>query len=98
MIDLASWAKKWNDEATLRRLATLPEHSSISPWALLGVFAIGLVAGVAIGGYALSQRTMLRRLGGETDWLEDQGTEPVSVTTHRSNHRPKVTAEVKLRD
>lgn len=95
MIDLRSLPKRWNDEPTLGRLVTLPENSSVSPWALLGVFAIGLIAGAAIGGYALSQRSILRRLGGDTDWMDDQGTEPVSVTTHRSNHRPKATAEVK---
>jgi len=95
VIDLRSWPKKWNDEAKLSRLITLPEHSSVSPWALMGVFAIGLIAGAALGGYALSQRSPFRRFGSDTDWMEDQGTEPVSVTTHRSNHRPKVTAEVK---
>jgi hypothetical protein len=95
VIDLRSWPKKWNDEATLGRLVKLPERSSASPWALLGVFAIGLIAGAALGGYALSQRSPLRRFGQGTDWLEDQGTEPVSVTTHRSNHRQKATSEVK---
>lgn len=95
MIDLRSWPKKWNDEARLSRLVTLPEHSGVSPWALVGSFAIGLIAGAAIGGYALSQRSPLRRLVSHTDWMEDQGTEPVSVTTHRSNHRPKATSEVK---
>ena len=94
MIDLRSWPKKWNDEATLGRIVTLPEHSSTSPWALLGVFAIGLIAGAAIGGYALSQRSVMRRLGGDTDWMEDRASEPVTVTTHRSNNRPKVRAEV----
>ncbi len=95
MIDLRSWPKKWNDEARLSRFVTLPENSSISPWALLGVFAIGLIAGAALGGFALSQRSPLRRFRPETDWMEDQGTEPVSVTTHRSNSRPRATVEVK---
>lgn len=95
MIDLRSLPKRWNDEATLRRLATLPEHSSISPWTVIGLFAIGLIAGAAIGGYALSRRSIQQRLGLDTDWVDDQGTEPVTVTTHRSNHRPKSPAEVK---
>ena len=95
MIDVRSWPKKWNDEAALSRFVTLPENSSVSPWALLGVFALGLIAGAALGGYALSRGSMLRRFGGDTDWIEDQGTERVAVTTHRSNHRPKATAEVK---
>ena len=95
MIDLRSWPKRWNDEATLSRLATLPEHSSISRWTLAGVFAIGLIAGAAIGGLAFSQRSIQQRLGTDTDWMDDQGTEPVTVTTHRSNHRPKSPAEVK---
>ena len=92
---MRSWPKKWNDEATLGRLLKLPERSSASTWALLGVFAIGLIAGAALGGYALSQRSPLRRFGQGTDWMEDQGTEPVSVTTHRSNHRQKATSEVR---
>jgi hypothetical protein len=95
VIDLRSWPKKWNDEATLSRLVRLPEHSAVSPWALLGVFAIGLIAGAALGGYALSPRSPFRRFGPGTDWMEDQGTEPVSVTTHRSNHRQKATSEVR---
>ncbi|MEO8745857.1 MAG: hypothetical protein ABI455_11405 [Candidatus Dormiibacterota bacterium] len=91
---MRSWPKKWND-ASLRQIATLPEASSSRPWALVGMFAIGLVAGAAIGGYAVSQRSMLRQLGQFTDWTDDQGTEEVSVTSHRSNHRPRTKAGVK---
>ena len=60
-MELSSWPKKWNDAAR-RRISTLPDHSPSRPWPLLGMLALGLVAGAAIGGYAVSQRSQMRRL------------------------------------
>lgn len=101
MIDLRSWPKKWND-ASLRQIATLPEDSPFRPWPMLGMLMLGLVAGVAIGGYAVSQRSNMRRLGMHAhrmgDELEAMGmddpVEPVAATSPRSNHRRKATSEV----
>jgi len=60
-MELRSWPKKWNDAAR-RRISTLPDNSQSRPWPLLGMLALGLVAGAAIGGYAVSQRSQMRRL------------------------------------
>ena len=68
---------------------------------LLGMLALGLVAGVAIGGYAMSQRSHMKRLsdyahrmGDELSGTDSDEDNPVAVTTHRSNHRRKATSEV----
>ena len=61
MNHLRSWPKKWNDAAT-RRIARLPENSPPRPWPLLAMFALGLVAGAGLGGYAVSQRWQMKRL------------------------------------
>ena len=99
-MDIRSWPKKWND-ASLRQFATLPEFSpSPRPWPLLGMLALGLVAGVAIGGYTVSQRSHMRRLAGYAhrmgDGLADMSTDEVErpLTAPRSNHRRKAAAEV----
>lgn len=60
-MELRSWPKKWNDAAR-RRISTLPGNPPSRPWPLLGMLALGLVAGAAIGGYAVSQRSQMRRL------------------------------------
>ena len=101
MIDLRSWPKKWND-ASLRQIATLPEDSPARPWPMLGMLMLGLVAGAAIGGYAVSQRSNMRRLGMHAhemgDELEamsmDDAAKPVAETSPRSNHRRKAASEV----
>jgi hypothetical protein len=101
VIDLRSWPKKWND-ASLRQIATLPEDSSSRPWPMLGMLTLGLVAGAAIGGYAVSQRSHMKRLGMHAhqmgDELEamgvDDAVEPVAATSPRSNHRRKAISEV----
>ena len=101
MTDLRSWAKRWND-ASRRRIAILREPSPPGRWPFLGMFAMGLVAG-AIGSYAVTQRSQIKRLVrralsarrqamGEFGGVEL--AEPVSVTTHRSNHRRKAAVEV----
>lgn len=101
MTDLRSWAKRWND-ASLRQLATLREPKSSRRWPLLSMFAIGLVAG-AIGSYAVTQRSQIKRFAIRTlsvrdDVLDEFGgverREPASVTSRRSNHRRKAAVEV----
>jgi uncharacterized protein HemX len=99
---MRSWPKKWNDSG-LRDIAILPESSSSGPWPLLGMLALGLVAGAAIGGYAVSQRQQMKRLaehahrmGDRLDALDRTDTnESATVETARtSNHRRKATTEV----
>jgi hypothetical protein len=99
-VDVRSWPKKWND-ASLRQFATLPEFSpSPRPWPMLGMLALGLVAGVAIGGYTASQRSHMKRLAGYThrmgDGLAEMSTDEVGrpPAATRSNHRRKAAAEV----
>jgi hypothetical protein len=100
LIDLRSWPKKWND-ASLRQIANLPEYSPSRPWPLLGMLALGLVAGAAIGGYAVSQRSQVKRLAMHAQRMgidleamgRDDIVEPVAVASVRSNHRRKAGAE-----
>jgi hypothetical protein len=100
-MDIKSWPKKWND-ASLRDIATLPEFSPSRPWSLLGMLALGLVAGAAIGGYAASQRSQLKRLSTYAHRLGDElaaedveAVKPVVVATSpRSNHRRKAAARI----
>ncbi|MHB8613774.1 MAG: hypothetical protein ACYDAL_15330 [Candidatus Dormibacteraceae bacterium] len=99
--DLRSWAKHWNDAALERLAATLPSRAPSRTWPLLGMLALGLVAGAAIGGYAVSQRSHMKRLsdyarrvGDEPAVSDSDDDNPVAVTTHRSNHRRKATSEV----
>ena len=101
MINLRSWGKNWNDAALERIAAALPSRSESRPWPMFGMLALGLVAGVAIGGYAMSQRSQMKRLAGYAHRMGDElggagepENEPVAVTTHRSNHRRKATSEV----
>jgi hypothetical protein len=99
-MDFRSWPKRWN-EASLGDFAPLPEYPQSRPWPLLGMLAIGLVAGAALGGYAVSQRTQMKRLAKHAHRMGDElaamgrgeMAEPVA-TTHRSNHRRKATSEV----
>jgi hypothetical protein len=88
----------------MERIAdALPRNSPSRTWPLLGMLALGLVAGAALGGYAVSQRSHMKRLSGYAHRMRDQLAnsesfdeevpEPV-VTTHRSNHRRKATSEV----
>jgi len=99
--DLKSWGRHWNDAAMERIADALPRREPSRTWPLLGMLALGLVAGAAIGGYAVSQRSHMKRL---SDYAHRMGDElagpdtdednPVAVTTHRSNHRRKATSEV----
>jgi hypothetical protein len=101
-MDFRSWPKKWND-AGLREIAILPENSQSRPWPMLGMLAVGLVAGAALGGYAASQRSQMRRLAKQAHRMGDQlaamgRVEAVKsvevVQSSRSNHRRKASAEV----
>ena len=101
MIDLRSWGKSWNDAALERIAASLPRRSESRPWPMFGMLAVGLLAGLAIGGYAVAQRSQMKRLAGYVHRMGDElaaagepEDEPVAVTTHRSNHRRKATSEV----
>ena len=101
LTDLRSWGKHWNDAAIERIAGALPRSSPSRTWPLLGMLALGLVAGAVLGGYAVSQRSHMKRL---SDYAHRMGDElapddsdddsPVAVTTHRSNHRRKATSEV----
>jgi hypothetical protein len=98
--NLRSWRTKWND-AAIRRIATLPESSPPRTWPLLGMLALGLVAGAALGGYAASQRSQMKRLamyahhvGDELAGMGEPEVKPVAVTSTPSNHRRKATSEV----
>jgi hypothetical protein len=93
--------KHWNDAAMERIANALPRSSPSRTWPLLGMLALGLVAGAAIGGYAVSQRSHMKRLsdyanrmGDELSSPDNDEDNPVAVTTHRSNHRRKATSEV----
>jgi len=99
--DFRSLAKRWN-EASRRHVAILREPSPPSRWPLLGMFAIGLAAG-AIGSYAVTQRSQIkllatRALNARRQFLDELGevevAKPVSVASHRSNHRRKAVVEV----
>jgi hypothetical protein len=101
-MDLRSWPKKWND-AGLRDIAILPENSTSRPWPMLGMLAFGLVAGAALGGYAVSQRSQMKRLARHAHRMGDElaamGREEAvksgaAVTSSRSNHRRKAASEV----
>jgi len=98
MTDFRSWPKKWND-ASLSDLVVLPEFKQSSgPWPLIGMLAVGLVAGAAIGGYAVSQRAQIKRLAKRARRMSDElaamsDTDEVKPAT-RDNHRRKATAEI----
>ena len=101
MTDFRSWPKKWND-TSLGDYVTLPEFKqSGGQWSLLGILAIGLVAGAAIGGYAVSQRAEMKRLAKRVHRIGDELAEAAGdeadkhiTTTQRSNHRRKAATEV----
>jgi hypothetical protein len=99
--NLKSWGRQWNDAAMERIAGALPRSSPSRTWPMLGMLALGLVAGAAIGGYAVAQRSHLKRLSDYTHRMGDElsssdsdDDNPVAVTTHRSNHRRKATSEV----
>jgi hypothetical protein len=100
-MDLRTWRNRWN-EAALPQIPNLPFESQSRPWPLLGMLTLGLVAGAAIGGYAVSQRTQMKRLAAYAhrigDGMASMGEfdeEPAMVTTHRANHGRKTASEAR---
>ncbi len=96
---MRSWPKKWND-ATVRRIMRRYSQSQSPRWPLFGMLALGLVAGAAIGGYAVTQRWRLseyvariRKLRDEMGMHEDDEGATI-VTVPRSKLRRKATSEV----
>jgi hypothetical protein len=102
VIDLRSWGKHWNEAAIERMAASLPSRTPSRPWPMVGMLAVGLVAGAAIGGYAVSQRAQIKRLAASAQRMGDgfaaiSPGEPEAAATARSprsNHRRKATSEV----
>ena len=95
-MDFKSWPKKWND-ATLRQYAPLPEYPQSRPWPLIGMLAVGLVAGAAIGGYTVSQRSQMKRLSVYAHRMGDELASMAreeKVAPAASNHRRKAASEV----
>jgi hypothetical protein len=100
-MNFGSWGKKWND-ASLRRIVTLPENPPSRVWPLLGMLVLGLVAGTGLGGYIVSQRSQMKRLaryahrmGDELAALGKPEAEPAApVPSPRANHRRKAMSEV----
>jgi hypothetical protein len=98
LTDFRSWPKKWND-ASLSDFVAIPEFKqSGGQWPLIGMLALGLVAGAAIGGYAVTQRAEMKRLAKHArrmgEELSAMGDVDVVKTPSRSNHRRKATSEV----
>jgi hypothetical protein len=96
-----SWPRDWN-RTVMRRMAALEPRAPSRTWPLLGMLALGLVAGAALGGYAVSQRKQIKRLALYARRMRDDlagigepTRETVAVATpRRSNHRRKADAEV----
>jgi hypothetical protein len=100
-MDLRSWRNRWNN-AALPQISSLPGESPTRTWPLLGMLALGLVAGAALGGYAVSQRSQMRRLAqyahrmrAELAGMPESEVEPLAYARPpRTNHRRKATSEV----
>ena len=100
MTDVRSWPKNWN-YAALRRMTGMEERSSSRTWPLIGMLALGLLAGAALGGYAMSQRVQIKRLASYASRKRDEfariaapDLQSDAVVKPRSNHRRKATSEV----
>jgi hypothetical protein len=83
----------------LRDIAVLPENSGSRPWPLIGMLAIGLIAGAAIGGYAVSQRNEMKRLAKHAHRIGDDlavmaRNELKDPSSPSPNHRRKAISEV----
>src|SRR5260370_2572991 len=74
--DLRSWGRHWNDAAMERIADMLPRRAPSRTWPMLGMLAIGLVAGAAIGGYAVSQRSHMKPLVEYADRMGDEMSSP----------------------
>jgi hypothetical protein len=87
----------------MRRLVSRYERPRSPRWPLIGMLALGFVAGAAAGGYAVSQRWRLKGLAKYAQRIRDMRTAmgmhegddgATIVTVPRSNHRRKATSEV----
>jgi hypothetical protein len=109
MSDLRSWGKHLNDatrnrisdlnDAALERISdALPRSSRTRALPMVGMLLLGLVAGAAIGGYIVSQRSQMKRFSEYPDARPREGIdledEQVGVTSHRANNRRKAPSEV----
>src|SRR5258708_39389887 len=97
--ELRSWGRHGNGAAMERIADMLPRRAPSRTWPMLGMLAIGLVAGAAIGGYAVSQRSHMKRLseyadrmGGEVSGPAGGGDKPGAGTRRRSTHPPQPTS------
>jgi hypothetical protein len=102
MTDLRSLGKQWNQAAIERIAAGLPRRTPSRPWPRVGMLAVGLVAGAALGGYAVSRFARMRRLVAYTQRTgdvaaihRDRPIHPaVAARSPRSNRRRRATSEV----
>jgi hypothetical protein len=101
-MDLTSLRKRWNDVA-LPQIPTLPGEPHSHTWSLMGVLVLGVVAGAALGGYAVSRRSQLNRFAmrayGMGDEQADMGRieavmRAAADRSTVSNHRRKAASEV----
>ena len=100
-MDFGAWRNRFND-INLRRIAILPEKPQSRAWPLLGMLALGLVAGAALGGYAVSQRAQMKRLATYAKRMRDElatvgklEAKPAAAgSIPHSNHRRKAMSEV----
>src|SRR5260370_13368116 len=74
--DLRSWGRHWNDAAMERIADMLPRRAPSRTWPMLGMLAIGLVAGAAIGRYAVSQPAHMKRLSEYPERIGDEMSGP----------------------
>ncbi len=86
----------------MRRITARLGRPGSSRWSLLGMLALGLVAGAALSGYAVARNSHLKRFSAYTRRLGDgpvdagspEASTVVAATVPRSNHRRKATSEV----
>src|SRR5258708_13727883 len=93
--DLRSWGRHWNDAAMERIADLLPRSAPSRTWPMLGMLAIGLVAGAAIGGYSGSQPPHMKRpagnshrIGGQPPGPDHADHNPVAGPPHPSPPPP----------
>ena len=85
----------------MHRIASRFERTRPSKWPLVGILALGLVAGAAIGGLAMSQRWRMERLSElvrrarrqDTEMGMHEGDLATVIPVPRSNDRRKATSE-----
>src|SRR5260370_34724759 len=65
--DLRSWGRHWNDAAMERIADMLPRRAPSRTWPMLGMLAIGLVAGAATRRFGAAQRADEKGASGGDD-------------------------------